>query len=143
LRRHHFLRFALLLALLHLPLTAATAPAATPVKIEVLYMNHGPMQPTLKSLRELFARHGDAVQVAWHDFESADGVNFMRSKNIRSHIPLAIWLNNNDSAMLEGREIRFSGFPSGAGPAAFQGRWGVDELGRVLGQLAGTTAATP
>lgn len=136
------LRASLARLMLLLAVTLLSSPqpagAAAPVRVEILYMNHGPMQPTIRALREVFARQGEAVRVNWHDFDSPDGTAFLRAKKLSGHIPLAIWLNDRDSAMLQGREIRFRGFPTGAGPAAFQGGWRVDELERVLEQLRGS-----
>ena len=51
----------------------ATSFSENPVKIDVLYMNHGPMQPTLRELRALFPEYGDKVTVSWYDFESDEG----------------------------------------------------------------------
>ena len=32
-------------------------PAAPPVAVEILYMNHGPMMPTVKEIRNLCSRY--------------------------------------------------------------------------------------
>ncbi len=111
------------------------APAAKPLQIDVLYMDHGPLQPTLKDMRELFSRYGARVDVSWHDFESDEGAVFMKKKGISQHVPLKIWLNGKDGATLNGEEVTFSGFPTGAGPLFFQGKWTVSDLQKAIDQI--------
>ena len=109
--------------------------AAAPLRIDVLYMNHGPLQPTLERMRDTFALYGDKVQVNWYDFESQEGAAFMARKGISNHVPLEIWLDGKDTLALGGRQVRFSGFPTGAGPDFFQGRWTLDDLGKAIDAL--------
>jgi hypothetical protein len=104
------------------------AGAAAPVEVDVLYMNHGPLQPTLDKLKGIFAGYGEKIMPRWHDFESTDGEKFMASKGIRQHVPLMIWINGKES---------FSGFPSGSGPQMFQGKWTMESLAKSLDQATG------
>lgn len=113
----------------------SSASAARAVSIDILYMNHGPLQPTLKEMRELFSRYGSRIDVSWHDFESEDGAAFMKKKGISQHVPLKIWLDGKDTATLEGDEVKFVGFPTGAGPLPFQGRWTVSDLQKAIDQI--------
>jgi hypothetical protein len=115
--------------------SARLCPAAGPLQIDVLFMNHGPMQPTLQQMRDTFATYGNKLQVNWHDFESEDGAAFMARKGISSHIPLQIWLDDRDTQVIGSRKVRFLGFPTGAGPASFQGQWSLGDLGQALEAL--------
>jgi hypothetical protein len=124
----------LILTLSALPLLWA---ADKPVRVDVLFMNHGPLQPTVKDLKALFGQYGGKVAVSWHDVETEDGQTFMGKKNIRSHIPLAIWMDDQVKFQVEGREILFAGFPTGSGPASFQGKWKVEDLKKALDQVTG------
>jgi len=124
--------FCLLLALIWIP---ATALSAKPVKIEVLYMNHGPLQPTLQEIRTLFAQYAKKITVSWHDVDSEDGERFMAKKGIRGHIPLVVWLDDRVKFQVDGKEIIFAGFPTGSGPAFFQGKWTMGDLRKILEQL--------
>lgn len=117
--------------------TISFAAAAKPVRVDVLYMNHGPLKPTLQKMADLFARHKDGVTVSWHDFESAEGEKFMAAKGIKSHVPLTIWINGADTVQVEGAKVSFTGFPSGSGPAMFQGKWNLDLLAKALNQATG------
>jgi hypothetical protein len=114
-----------------------SAYAATPIKVDVLYMNHGPLQDTLSKMKTVFSGYGDKVSVSWHDFDSQEGERFMASKGIKQHIPLAIWIDGTSKAMVGAKEMTFAGFPTGSGPAFFQGKWTLDDLKTALNQATG------
>lgn len=111
------------------------AKASDPVAVDVLFMNHGPLRPTLDQLKDVFAKYGDKLSVRWHDFESQEGEKFMAKMGITSHVPLVIWINGKNSAEVDGVSCTFTGFPSGAGPAMFQGKWTVEQVGKALDAL--------
>lgn len=108
--------------------------AAKPVQIEILFMNHGPLQPTLQKLDKVLSGYGGKVSVLRYDFESPEGERFMARKGLREHIPLMIWIDGKTTVPLNGKKITFSGFPTGSGPAFFQGKWTVDDLKKFLDQ---------
>ncbi len=109
--------------------------AAKEVKVEVLYMNHGPLQQSLQQMRDIFSKYGNKLTVSWYDFETREGEQFMAKKGITQHVPLIIWLEGKYALPLNGKEIKFVGFPTGSGPAAFQGKWTMDDLRSALDQI--------
>ena len=113
------------------------AMAGNPVKVEVLYMNHGPLQDSLQGIKKVFSQYKGKVAVSWYDFESKEGEEFMAKKKITQHIPLMIWMDNQVKFKVDGKEIAFAGFPTGSGPAFFQGKWTNADLQKVLDQLTG------
>ncbi len=131
---HGLIVVSLLLALgVAAPPAAQARPA---VKLDILFMNHGPMQPVIKSIKEILARHASSASAAWYDFETASGRDFMREKGLRGHIPLLIFLNGSPTWQVQGRKVTFAGFPSGYGPYQFRGEWSLADLDRLLGALA-------
>jgi hypothetical protein len=120
------------LLLLSFPLTGRSA---SPVAADILYMNHGPLRPTVEQIRQILSDYGDKVNSSWYDFESKEGEKFMAQKGIRQHIPLVIWLNGKSTVPVEGRDVQLMGFPSGSGPAPFQGKWTMADLRKALDQL--------
>jgi hypothetical protein len=112
----------------------SSALAAKPVQVEVLYMNHGPLMDTLSKMRDIFSGFGDKIHVAWYDFESRQGEEFMAKKGITRHVPLMIWIEGDTKVSLSEREISFAGFPTGAGPMFFQGKWTLDDLKTAVDQ---------
>lgn len=121
-----------ILALFSVPLTVL---AAKEVKVEVLYMNHGPLQSSLEQIKQVFSKYGSKIDVSWYDFETKEGEQFMAKKGITQHIPLVIWMDGKSAISVNGKEIKFVGFPTGSGPAFFQGKWTMEDLRQALSQI--------
>jgi len=113
------------------------AMAGNPVKVEVLYMNHGPLQDSLEGIKKVFSQYKEKVTVSWYDYDTKEGEAFMAKKKITQHIPLVIWMDNQVKFKVDGKDIVFAGFPTGSGPAFFQGKWTNADLQKVLDQLTG------
>ena len=130
-----FVLFCLLaLSLVCIPWSAT---AGSPVKVEILYMNHGPLQDSIAGIKKVLSRYDGKVAVSWYDFDTEQGEAFMAKKGIRQHIPLVIWMDNQVKFKVDGKDIIFAGFPTGSGPLFFQGKWTMADLQKVLGQLTG------
>lgn len=112
-----------------------SAHAAKPARVEVLFMNHGPLMETLDRMKRVFSGYGDKISVAWYDFESKEGEDFRNQKGINQHVPLVIWIDGNEVVKLAQKQIKFVGFPTGAGPRFFQGKWTIDDLKAALDQV--------
>jgi hypothetical protein len=112
----------------------SSAYAARLTRVDVLYMNHGPLMDTLDKMKGVFSAYGDRINVSWYDFESKEGEDFKTQKGINQHVPLIIWIDGNDVVKVGQRQIKFVGFPTGAGPAFFQGKWTMEDLKMALGQ---------
>jgi hypothetical protein len=108
--------------------------AAKPTKIEVLYMNHGPLQETIGKIKGIFSGYGDKLTVSWYDFDSSEGEQFMAKKGVKQHVPLAIWIGDSPVVTVGEKKVQFVGFPTGSGPAPFQGKWTLDDLKAALDQ---------
>jgi len=120
------------LFLLSIPFTLF---AAKEVKVEVLYMNHGPLLDSLEQIKKVFSQYGSKITVSWHDFETKEGEQFMAKKGVTQHVPLIIWIDGKPALPVNGKEIKFAGFPTGSGPADFQGKWTMDDLQKALNQI--------
>jgi hypothetical protein len=103
-------------------------------KVEVLYMNHGPLQETLGRIKKIFSDYGEKIEVTWYDFDTKEAEEFMAKKGVRRHIPLVIWIDGKPKSTLGDREVTFAGFPTGSGPASFQGKWTMEDLRMSLDQ---------
>ena len=126
------LAFMVILALSFVPFTVF---AAKEVKVEVLYMNHGPLLSTLNEIKALFEKYGGKIAVSWHDVETQEGEKFMAQKKIKGHIPLVIWMDDYVKFQVDGKEVIFAGFPTGKGPYFFQGKWTMEDLRKALDQM--------
>jgi hypothetical protein len=128
-----FLCLTLSLCLLSTP---TAARSATAVNLEIIYMNHGPMQPTIRNLKDILAEYHGKVIPQWFDADSSSGKKFMKKKKIQGHIPLLILVNGKKSFSINGKGITFQGFPSGAGPfKTVEGNWGIADLRQLLDNL--------
>ena len=127
--------FCLLALFLLSPNFSASAAAAT--QVEILYMNHGPLRSTIEQIKEALSQCGDKVSASWYDFESPEGEQFMAKKGIKQHVPLMIWVDGSTLAKVGQNEVKFVGFPSGAGPWMYQGKWTVEDLKAALAQATG------
>jgi hypothetical protein len=112
-----------------------SAHALKPTKIEVLYMNHGPLMDTLNKIKGILSGYGDKVTVSWYDFDSEQGEQFMAKKGIKQHVPLVMWIDGSPAVTVGDKKVQFVGFPTGAGPAMFQGKWTMDDLTAALDQV--------
>ena len=115
--------------------TPLTVFPKEPVQIEVLYMNHGPLRPTLRDMGKLFAGYGDEIAVYRHDFYSEEGERFKAEKGIKGHVPLVLWIDGKSTLKVNGTPVQFRGFPTGSGPASFQGKWNMELLKGALDQI--------
>jgi hypothetical protein len=115
---------------------AAVLPAQ-PVSVKILYLNHGPLQATLKEIRALCSGYGKALTVAWYDFDSPEGETFKTKKGIYEHTPIVIWIDGKQTVNVKGKEILFVGFPTGSGPSFFQGKWTLADLRAAFDQATG------
>ena len=82
------------LVLFFIPLTLV---AAKEVKVEILYMNHGPLLPSLEQIKKVFSQYGGKITVSWYDFETKEGEQFMAKKGITQHVPLVIWIDGKSA----------------------------------------------
>jgi hypothetical protein len=123
---YFFILAALLIAV---PLSSF---AKEQVVVDVLYMDHGPMQPTLRQLRVLFPKYKDKLTLSWYDFESKEGISFKSKMGIKGHVPMVIWIDGKFEQVVNNNKIKFTGFPTGAGPSFAQGKWTFDDLASVL-----------
>jgi len=123
------------------PGSASAAPAAArpgAVTVEVLYMNHPPLRPTLTEVDKVLASYGDRVKVSRYDVDTPQGEAFATAHNLTGHVPLAIFVNGSMDFKVAGRQGKFYSFPQGQGNfMAPDGAWTVKDLDAVLAQATG------
>ena len=112
------------------------AGASEPVRVEILYMNHGPLRPTIRNLQELFSHYQGKVNVSWYDEDQKEGQSFQKEKGVQGHVPLLMLIKGKKDFVIEGKNIIFEGFPSGSGPfKEVEGNWSIADLQRLLDSL--------
>jgi hypothetical protein len=116
---------------------AATAPAGG-VGVDLVYLNHEPVQPVLTDLDKVFTKYTGRIQVARHDVGTSEGGAFAKKHNLVGHVMIAVLIDGKVDADVSGRQIRFEGFPAGRSPMkAAEGTWKLDDLDAALKQRVG------
>ena len=104
-------------------------------KVDILFMNHGPMRPTVAKIKTLLHEYGNTVQAGWYDVDQQAGKDFMHKNKINGHIPMLIRVNEQSEFTIEGRAVSFQGFPTGASPfKRVEGNWSLEDLKILLDQ---------
>jgi hypothetical protein len=92
---------------------------------------------TLNKIKSVFSGYGTQLNVSWHDFDTEEGEHFMAKMGIKQHVPLVLWIDGKSKWTVGGKPTTFTGFPSGSGPAFFQGQWTLDDLKTALNPATG------
>ncbi len=107
--------------------------ATDKVQFDILYMNHGPMRPTIAKIKDLLGNYGDTVQTSWYDVDQPSGKSYMKKKKILGHVPLLIMIDGQSDFNIDGRAVKLQGFPTGASPfKRVEGNWSLDDLQLLL-----------
>jgi hypothetical protein len=117
---------------------AAPQPAPGVVSVDVIALNHPPLQPVLTELDQILAPYGDRIHVTHYDFDTPDGANFASKMGLSGHIPLVIFIDGKDTFTLDGRKVTFESFPQGEGTGIVaDGAWTMADVDAVLKKTTG------
>jgi hypothetical protein len=106
--------------------------------VDILYLNHSPLRPTLTAVDEVLASYGDRVEVNRYDVDTPEGETFAKAHKLTGHTPLAIFINGSMDLTVDGRQVKFFSFPKGQGTfMAPAGSWTVEDLDAALAQATG------
>jgi hypothetical protein len=111
------------------------ADSPNEVNIDVAgYINHGPMQPTIKMIKEVTSKYDDRISVNWVDLGSEEGQKYFNDHDLSAH--LNILINGNYKYKLDGNEVTFQWFEGQ--------NWTKEDLDSVISDiLAGNGKAVP
>jgi hypothetical protein len=115
---------------------SSAAPAASGIpKVEIAYLNHGPVITALSDVNKLLASYGDRISVTRYDLETDQGEAFARSKGLSGHFPIAIFVNGASEIKLKDHTVKFFSFPKGTGTFMIaSGSWTADDLRQAIDQ---------
>jgi hypothetical protein len=112
----------------------ATVAPGVP-KIEIAFLNHGPVISALAETDKLLASYGDKIAVVRYDLETEQGAQFMKDKKLAGHVPIAIFVNGAMDIKLKDHTVKFYSFPQGKGTfMVASGSWTVDDLRQAIDQ---------
>ena len=109
------------------PSTANTSkPVPSPVSVVVVgTITHGPMQPTIKSIKDVLSKYGDKVSVTWVDMSTKEGDKYATEHKLDAHMNIVI--NGTYKYQVNGKNVEFQWFEGQ--------QWTQQDLDAVLANL--------
>ena len=105
-----------------------SAAHANPNAIKVVvagYLNHGPLQPTVKAIKAVLAKYGDKVAVTWFALGTRDGDAYFKQNGLTAHMNVII--NGSYTYTVYGKQVTFQWFEGQ--------QWTQADLDAVLSDL--------
>jgi hypothetical protein len=107
--------------------SSPTLPAS-PIGVVIAgYINHGPMQPTVRAIKEVLSKYDDKVAVTWIDLATTEGQNYFKEHGLTAHMNVII--NGTSSYEVDGKSVVFEWFEGQ--------QWTEKDLDSVLANLVG------
>jgi hypothetical protein len=106
--------------------TAPPAVSASPVSVVIAgYINHGPMQPTVRAIKEVLSKYDGNVDVTWVDLATSQGQSYFQEHGLTAHMNVII--NGKSEYEVNGKTVDFEWFEGQ--------QWTEEELDTVLAGL--------
>ncbi|GAB2715907.1 hypothetical protein [Streptomyces bullii] len=103
-----------------------TGDSSAGVDVDVIYLNHPPVQPVLKDIDQVLAGYKEKVSVTRHDADTSEGKEFADEHGLTGHVAIAV--------LIDGK-VSFKGFPAGEAPVkSAEGDWEIEDLDAALRQ---------
>ena len=88
-------------------------------------ISHGPMQPTIRAIKDVTSKYGQQITVTWVDLDTAEGKKYFDEHGLSAH--LNILINGKYQYLLDGRKVTFQWFEGT--------QWSKNDLDAVLSGL--------
>ncbi len=99
----------------------------SPINVVVAgYIDHGPLQPTVRAIKDVLSKYGDKVTVTWVDLSSQQGQDYFKEHQLSAHMNVII--NGTSQYEVNGRSVDFQWFEGQ--------QWTRQDLDTVLAGLA-------
>lgn len=103
--------------------------------VVVVALDHPPVQAVMGDVERVLGEFGARLRVRRLDAESEQGRDFAEDNGVTGHVAMAIFVDGSPEARVDGRTVRFVGFPHGRGPVPVaEGEWTLDELRAALAE---------
>ena len=105
--------------------SSPTVPTS-PVSVVIAgYINHGPMQPTVRAIKEVLSKYDDKVAVTWIDLATPQGESYFQEHGLTAHMNVII--NGTSRYQVDGKTVDFEWFEGQ--------QWTEKDLDAVLANL--------
>jgi hypothetical protein len=105
---------------------SSSAVPTSPVSVVIAgYINHGPMQPTVRAIKEVLSKYDDKVAVTWIDLATTQGQDYFNDHSLTAHMNVII--NGTSRYQVDGKTVDFEWFEGQ--------QWTETDLDAVLASL--------
>jgi hypothetical protein len=106
--------------------TTPPAVSASPVSVVIAgYINHGPMQPTVRAIKDVLSKYDGKIDVTWVDLATSQGQTYFQEHGLTAHMNVII--NGKSEYEVDGKTVDFEWFEGQ--------QWTEEELDSVLASL--------
>jgi len=113
------------------------ADPGSPV-VDVVYLDHSPVRSAVAEVDEVLRRYEGDITIRRHAADSEEGQELAERNGASGHVVLLVLIDGESDIAVDGRMVRFEGFPVGTAPvASAQGEWSVDMLDTALADQVG------
>lgn len=103
--------------------------------IEIFYLSHAPAQEIIQQIEPIIAKFPQYT-VEQYDFEDPANDQLVERYGIIYHLPIAIYINGENTFTVDGEIITLENFPEGDAfvPSA-EGDWSYEDLEKILNTI--------
>jgi hypothetical protein len=105
--------------------SSPAVPTSPVIVVIAGYINHGPMQPTVRVIKEVLSKYDDKVAVTWIDLATTQGQSYFQEHGLTAHMNVII--NGTSRYQVEGKTVDFEWFEGQ--------QWTANDLDAVLANL--------
>jgi hypothetical protein len=120
-----------LLAILTQPVCGAD------IQMEIFYLPHRPALAVVSKIENVAAEFKN-INLKKYNFDDPDTEKLIKKYDLGGHMPVAIFINGQNSFPVNGREIVLRNFPKGDPfVPMFAGEWDYEDLKAILQDISG------
>jgi hypothetical protein len=119
-------------------LVLRTQPACgADIQMEIFYLPHRPAMAVVSEVEKVAAEF-DNIVIREYSFADPDADKLLKKYNLTEHMPVAIFINGQDSFTVNGQKVNLRNFPKGdAFVPMFSGAWDYADLRIILQNMSG------
>lgn len=132
-------RIVSIFSILLVPILFSDAVSAygSNIKMEIFYLSHRPALTVVGKVEKIAAEFKNIV-TSKYDFEDPASTQLLKKYKLAGHMPVAIFINGQNSFTVDGKKISLQSFPRGdAFVPTFAGEWDYADLKKILDNISG------
>ena len=131
---HTVLLFSLVTAFMAL---IAHSACGADIQMEIFFLPHPPAMAVVDEVEKVAAEF-DNIVITRYSFDDPSSEKLLKKYDLKGHMPVAIFINGQNSFTVNGQKISLRNFPKGnAFVPMFKGEWDYADLRIILQQISG------